>query len=82
MPNPNITVMEVDASAEWHKNEIQVSDHVCLIIAMSAAAGASSTEANNLNDRESRTELNTHANMPVIGRNLVILAQHNKTVEV
>ena len=33
-------------------------------------------------DEESRTELNSHANMVVVGRNTLILAEHGKTVDV
>ena len=45
---------------------------------------AASLDAQNANDPsvESRTDLDSHANMPVVGRNCFILAETGKTVDV
>lgn len=45
-------------------------------------AASTDRDDGNAEDRESRTELDTHANMPVVGRDVLIVADVGKTVEV
>lgn len=63
---------------------IKVTEQVYSVIAVSDASVEESmeTEDGPGGDFESRTELDSHANMPVIGANAYILADLQKTAEV
>ena len=52
--------------------------HVCSLLVASMA----DSDEDNAEGSESRTELDTHANMPVVGRNALVVAETGKLVDV
>ncbi len=53
-----------------------------LRVTMASVAAAIQRQAKDSSDEQSRTELDSHANMPVVGRHAYILAETGKSVDV
>ena len=57
--------------ADRNRYLFKASAKICLII----VSGVSNTQDMNDRAEESRTELDTHANMPVVGKHAMVLAE-------
>jgi hypothetical protein len=79
-----------DSTRTWDpgvqdKIHIQVQDRLYALIATTVIADVHGTDENEDDDdsnEESRTELDSHANMPVVGRHAYILSDNGRTADV
>ena len=77
----SVSVPQPDANMNWDPGgDMTISNsHLCSLIATAHADEPELTAAPGV---ESRTDLDSHANMPVVGAEAFIIADHGKTCEV
>ena len=79
MPQPDDTItFDPGPAKSW---PIKVPDHVYVQMA-SALIASVDMDTDHLENNTYRTDLDSHANMPVVGANVLILNELDKTAEV
>lgn len=78
----SVSVPKPGTTQHWDPggNIIIQNNHMYSVI--STAIERTSMDTDDCNENESRTDLDSHANMPVVGRGAFVLAEHNRTCEV
>ena len=81
----SVFALQSDMNQSWDpggQRYLVRSDKLFAILSDTTVAGANDSDSVSMQDEVSRTELDSHANMPVIGRHAYVLAETGKTVDV
>ena len=82
MCDASASVPQPDTNTVWDPGkEVPVLD-VYLSSLIQSAVNRNNSNAEQLFDLESRTDLDSHANMPVVGKGAFVLATHDRTCQV